>query len=96
MPYIKSNDRKRFAQWLRKTPVIKTKGELEYLVTALARRFLKDQPEQRYSQIHDTVYAVIHAGEELRRRVMDPYEEEKCHENGDVGAAGRSIFTADQ
>lgn len=96
MPYIKSKDRKRFVQWLRKTPVIKTKGELEYLVTVLARRFLADQQGQRYAQIHDTVYAVIHAGEELRRIVMDPYEEEKRHENGAVVAAGRSIFTADQ
>lgn len=37
-----------------------------------------------YDNLHDTVYAAIHAGEEYKRRYLDPREDGAKERNGDI------------
>lgn len=37
-----------------------------------------------YTNLHDVIYAVIHAGEEYRRRYLDIRENCAMEENGDI------------
>jgi hypothetical protein len=37
-----------------------------------------------YSNLHDTVYAAIHCGDEYRRRFLDKREDDANLTNGDV------------
>lgn len=84
MPYIKQNDRKRFDVVLEKQmPNIVTKGELEYCIFKLMHNFMFNK-EQRYSTLHDCVYAAMHCADEFRRRYLDKREDEAIKENGDI------------
>jgi len=88
MPYIKPEQRKRFHNWVKKVPEFnrdeRGKGELEYVVTVLMHTYLKDRGDICYAKLHDAVYAVMHAAEEFRRVNMDPYEDKKREENGNI------------
>jgi len=57
------------------------KGDLEYLIARLVHQYLKTH-DHRYTHIHDAVYAVEHVAHEVRRLVLDPYEDEKKETNG--------------
>jgi len=81
MPYIKAADRDRLA--LPTSISIQTPGELNYLVTTLALRYL-EQHGTSYATINDIVGAFECAKSEFYRRVAAPYEEKKIAENGDV------------
>jgi len=81
MPYIKSVDRDRLA--LPATWSIETPGELNYLVTTLAQRYLARHGTS-YATINAIVGALECAKQEFYRRVAAPYEEKKIAENGDV------------
>ena len=81
MPYIKQADRDRLV--LPTTISIETPGELNYLITALARRYL-ERHGTSYATINAIVGALECAKSEFYRRVAAPYEEKKIAENGDV------------
>lgn len=87
MPYIDKQHRDRyetsFVQWVKQMPNIETKGDLEYLITILMKRFMKSR-EYRYTSLHDCVYAVMHCADEFRRRYLDKREDEAIKENGDI------------
>lgn len=83
MPYIKNTMRTKFDEHLDKISVIETKGELEYCIFKLMKRYMKDK-EKKYSTYHDTTYAAIHCGDEYRRRYLDLREDKAIQENGDV------------
>jgi hypothetical protein len=84
MPYIKQIMRKKFDDILEKQmPSIETKGELEYCIFKLMKKFMSTR-EQRYSTLHDCVYAATHCADEFRRRYLDKREDEAIKENGDV------------
>jgi len=83
MPYIKKAVRTKFDEHLDKISFIETKGELEYCIFKLMKRYMKDK-EKRYSTLHDTVYAAVHCGDEYRRRYLDYREDTAIQENGDV------------
>ena len=83
MPYIKKDDRLKFDTILDKLPDFKTKGELEYCIYKLMNHYMSTR-EERYSNLHDTVYATIHCGDEFRRRRLDKREDEAIESNGDV------------
>lgn len=86
MPYIKKSDRAKYWQVLYeidKLPEIETKGDLEFLIFTLMKKYMKTK-EYRYSTLHDTVYASMHCADEFRRRYLDERENFALKENGDV------------
>lgn len=58
-------------------------GELNYVFTKNITRYLKEN-DLSYMTINDILGAFEGAKLEFYRRVVVPYEEEKCKENGDV------------
>jgi len=85
MPYIKLDDRRKYSNitdQIAKSE-IETKGDLEYLVFSLMKKFMSTR-EQRYSTLHEVVYAVMHCADEYRRRYLDKREDEARETNGDV------------
>lgn len=83
MPYIKGELRKQYDALLDDISIIESKGDLEYCVFKLMKRFMSTR-ENRYTNLHDCVYAVVHAGEEFRRRFLDKREDDAILENGDI------------
>jgi hypothetical protein len=83
MPYIKIELREKYDKVLNQMPDIDNKGDLEYCVFKLMKRFMKTR-EQRYSTLHEVVYAIMHCADEYRRRYLDKREDEAKYENGDV------------
>ena len=83
MPYIKQENRRKFDEVLNDIDVIATKGELEYCIFKLMKKYMEDK-ESRYSTLHDTVYAAAHCSDEFRRRFLDKREDIAMSENGDV------------
>jgi hypothetical protein len=64
-------------------PSARTAGELNFQVTRLVDRFVKQQGGD-YSAINEAIGALECAKLELYRRVAAPYENTKMQENGDV------------
>ena len=62
---------------------IDSAGELNYLITCLCNDYLKQLPKS-YQAINYVMGALEGAKLELYRRVVAPYEDLKCKENGDV------------
>ena len=85
MPYIKQEDRSRLQPLVQamETAEIRTPGELNYLLTLLAHRFLNQKPES-YQGYNDAIGALEGAKLELYRRHVASYENDKIKENGDV------------
>jgi hypothetical protein len=83
MPYIKKEDRKKFDEHLDKIEKIENKGELEYCIFKLMRKYMDDK-ESRYSNLHDCTYAAMHCADEFRRRLLDKREDEAMFQNGDI------------
>jgi hypothetical protein len=83
MPYIESNKREIYDKVLNQMPDINNKGDLEYCIFKLMKRFMKTR-EFRYSTLHETVYAVMHCADEYRRRYLDKRENEARETNGDI------------
>lgn len=85
MPYIKKIDRAKFDQQLDEMVDFINKGELEYCVFKLMKKFMSSR-EARYSSLHDCTYAVQHCADEFRRRYLDKRENEARETNGDIDA----------
>lgn len=88
MPYIRQQDRYRLDAALNCVSRIETAGELNYLMTQLARRYIRTHG-LRYEHINAVMGVFAAAGTEFYRRVAAPYEDTKVAENGDV-------YTVDQ
>lgn len=86
MPYISKEDRFKYSNLnceIIKLKEIKSKGELEYLIFLLMKKYMSTK-EYRYSTLHDCVYAAQHASDEFRRRFLDKREDSALKNNGDV------------
>jgi len=83
MPYIPKKDRTYFKPALDAIPEFKNKGELEYVVFALMKKYMKKR-EYRYSVLHDVTYAIQHVSDEFRRRYLDKREGQARKSNGDI------------
>jgi len=86
MPYITQSDRQKFSAILKEIhnlPEISTKGELEFLIFTLMRKFIQTKPS-KYSILHDMVYAATHCADEARRRYLDVRENLAREQNGDI------------
>jgi uncharacterized protein DUF6899 len=80
VPYIKRADRDRL---ILPDLAIETPGELNYLITVLAKRYLA-RHGRSYATINAIVGALECAKAEFYRRIAAPYEDAKAAENGDV------------
>jgi hypothetical protein len=85
MPYIKQEDRANFEAFvgLLQAQDIRTAGELNYLITMIAHKYLNSKPES-YQMYNDAIGALEGAKLELYRRHVSEYEDVKIKENGDV------------
>jgi hypothetical protein len=91
MPYTPQPERKKFEPALSELrKIIKkqisqgkmTKGDLTYLVYTLGIEFFKEKAS--YTTISTAISCLNDAAEELRRSHLNPYEDKKIKENGDV------------
>jgi hypothetical protein len=79
MPYIRQEERIRAAK-LPETP-----GELNYAITMMVMDYLHaNQYDLTYTNLNAVVGALECAKFELMRRVIGPFEDAKCKQNGDV------------
>jgi hypothetical protein len=77
MPYIPEGQR----QDAEREP--RNPGELNYAITMLVMAYLLEHGRS-YKHMSEVVGALECAKVEFCRRVMAPYEDAKCAENGDV------------
>lgn len=82
MPYIKQEDKDRLAL----SASAQTAGELNYLFTKLAIRYIKDNGLS-YQKLNDVIGALEGCKLEFYRRVVGDYENLKIQDNGDVYAS---------
>ena len=83
MPYIKEDKRRNFKYGLQNLSP-KNAGELNFVLTEICNRFLKDGGQISYQALNDVLGALEGAKQELYRRVVSPYEDAKRDENGEV------------
>jgi hypothetical protein len=88
MPYIKQEKRKCWDPLLKLLAIEMekhkaVKGDLNYICFVLGREFIH-QNGFNYQSISDSVDGVRGASVELGRRILDPYEDKKRTENGDI------------
>jgi len=86
MPYINENHREKYKNLLfmiQNLKDIETKGDLEYLTFILMKKYMSTR-EQKYTHLHDCVYAIQHCSDEFRRRFLDKREDKARQENGDI------------
>lgn len=83
MPYIKQDKRKAYddaLQKLHRTVIVP--GELNYCITKICDNFIGDQIN--YDKLNTIIGVLECVKNEYYRRVVTPYEDRKCCENGDV------------
>lgn len=80
MPYIAQE--RRHALEHGDTP--KTAGELNYVITQLVTGYVKETGIPSYTYYNEALGVLEAAKLELYRRMVAPYEDGKCKENGDV------------
>lgn len=84
MPYIKDEDKEAFSEAINKiAPLIRNKGDLNYVICELVGTVIF-RDGISYTQMSEKIDAVHDAETELRRRLLDRYEDLKIIENGDV------------
>jgi hypothetical protein len=87
MPYTEKKDREKYEPCLnllrgKMRSIENSKGDLTYLVYSLGIEYFKGK--ESYTNISNAVGSLQDAAEEIRRRHLNPYEDEKIKENGDV------------
>ena len=78
MPYIESSQRT-FAKLAPQTA-----GELNYTLTEEVQDYIKRAGGLNYQNLNEVIGVLECVKLELYRRVAAPYEDQKCHDNGDV------------
>lgn len=81
MPYV-SDERKK--QLLTYEAGELTPGDLNYAISMTAIEYLKTKPKISYALLNEVWGAMTLAAEEFKRRMIDPYEDKKIGENGDI------------
>ncbi len=83
MPYIDAPSRKEYQAAIVALPDCANPGELNFMITQLFIWYLNCKGIN-YAHLNDCVGAANCAVAELTRKVIRPYEINKCNENGDV------------
>jgi hypothetical protein len=85
MPYIKDKEKNEMCNSIRDLQTfILSKGDLNYAICELVGGLIIDTEKISYTQMSEWIDAVHDAEAELRRRLLEPYEDLKKKENGDV------------
>lgn len=85
MPYIKQKEKDVLSDHIENIQaLIKSKGDLNYLICELVGRLILDGGKLSYTTMSEWIDAVHDAEQELRRRILTPYEVAKMLDNGDV------------
>ncbi len=86
MSYPDDLSKHRFSKWLQAVPEMHIAEELAYVLTRIVIEYARKLGPSfvAYTQIVGIVDAVR---DEFKRRVIDPYEDKKRRQNGDVYAA---------
>ncbi|MCJ7828554.1 MAG: hypothetical protein MUP81_02305 [Dehalococcoidia bacterium] len=85
MPYIKQERRKELDDALEElAEKIEGVGELNFAVTTLLLRYYDYDCGESYATFNSIMGVLECAKQEFYRRVLVPYEDKKCKENGDV------------
>jgi hypothetical protein len=82
MPYIKQDRRDEMDDKENAYGDPITVGELNYKLTMTCLNYLNDKLS--YQKLNDVLGALEGCKLEFYRRVVGPYENQKCHDNGDV------------
>lgn len=92
MPYVSEERRKEMARdvqlnadYYMNIPELKTVGDLNYWLTHTVEDY-RQYHSDSYATFNDIIGALECAKLEFQRRVLAPYEDHKCSENGDVYA----------
>ena len=86
MPHINDLDKVKYnhiVDMINSSQNIETKGDLEYLVYQLMKRYMHSR-DRKYTTLHEAVYGTIHAGEEFKRLHLDHRENEAINKNGEA------------
>ena len=84
MPYIKDKDKAEMSDAINDLRIwILSKGDLNYAICELVGKIILDTGIS-YTNISEWIDGVHGAEEELRRRLLNPYENFKAVQNGDV------------
>lgn len=85
MPYIKDKDKHEMRHYIADVQkFIESKGDLNYAICELVGRVILSKDKISYTEMSECIDAVHDAEIELRRRLLDKYEDLKIVENGDV------------
>lgn len=81
MPYIKDQQRAVMDQIVdQMAHTVKANGDLNYILYAFCKRHINPS----YNDYKNYLGELNEAAEEIRRRMLAPYEDRKIMENGDV------------
>ena len=84
MPYIKPEQREHIDHYIEDLlSYINSKGDLNYTISELVGRLILTD-KISYTKISEWIDGVHGAERELTRRLLNPYEDIKIDENGDV------------
>lgn len=78
MPYVTNHEKLRLEAHDPETP-----GQLTYVLQQALAQYIKTQGLS-YATLAECLGSLDGAGDDLKRRVLRPYEERKQRENGDV------------
>ena len=86
MPYTKQEDRTAKMKEAIAVLVdeINNKGDLNYTICELSGQLMLKTGGMGYTNVSNWIDGVHGAERELTRRLLNPYEDEKIRENGDV------------
>ena len=84
MPYIKDEEKKKFTKFIDNlVTYINSKGDLNYVICELVGQYIIETGVS-YTKMSEKIDAVHDAETELRRRLLNNYEDQKIIDNGDV------------
>lgn len=86
MPYIKDKDKDKMKDAIdHLLSYVRSKGDLNYAICELVGRLILEiSPKISYTSMSEWIDGVHDAETELRRRLLEPYEDLKISQNGDV------------
>lgn len=95
MPYIDQNSRKNFEDFVGKINNlgICSAGELNYLITNLCHHYIKSK-KINYTTLNEVIGVLECAKQEIYRRILAGYEDNKIQENGDVSLTENDWMTS--
>ena len=85
MPYIPDKEKHEMNDAIEDVLLwITSKGDLNYVICQIVGKLILDSDHVSYTTISEWIDAVHDAETELRRRILNVYEDVKIAENGDV------------